>query len=89
MINKKRLKAAALKYKKENLDVPVIAALGAGEFAEKIINEAIKNGIKIVPDKEFFKFEDIFIAGKEIPYDVYKIVIQILTSILNTNKEGF
>jgi type III secretion system FlhB-like substrate exporter len=89
MLNKKRLKAAALKYKKENLDVPVIASLGTGDFAVKIINEAVKNGIKIVQDKDFFKFEDLFIPGKEIPNEVYKIVIQILTSVLNTNKEGF
>ena len=85
MIKKKRIKAAALKYKKENLDVPVVAALGTGDFAEKIIDAAMKNGIKVVPDKDFFKFEDLLAAGREIPFELYKIVVQILIKILDTN----
>lgn len=87
---KKRIKkAAALKYEKEKLDVPVIAAIGSGDFAEKIINEALKNGIKIVNDDNFFKFEELLIAGNEIPLETYRIVIKILTEIINTNNKDY
>ena len=83
---KKQIKAAAIKYKKENLDVPVISALGSGEFARKIIDDALKNGIEIMADENFFEFEQLFVPGKEIPPDVYQIVAKILSYIINTNK---
>ena len=86
MFNKKSKKAAAIKYLKENLETPVIAALGSDKLAEKIIEEAKMNSIEIVENKHFFEFEDIFQIGKEIPYEVYKIVANIITQILNTNK---
>ena len=34
---KKEIKAAAIKYSKEDLEIPVISALGSGEIAIKII----------------------------------------------------
>ncbi|MCK4798506.1 MAG: EscU/YscU/HrcU family type III secretion system export apparatus switch protein [Spirochaetes bacterium] len=83
---KKEIKAAAIKYSKEDLEIPVISALGSGEIAIKIIEEAKKNGIDIVKNSDFFKFEDLFKSGNEIPIDVYKIVVDILSYIINTNK---
>jgi|GEM_PF-1370901 len=85
MGNKKK-KAAALKYFKEDLDTPVIAAYGTDELAQKIIEEAKKNSIKIVENENFFDFEDLFNVGEAIPVEVYKIVVDILTSIIKTNK---
>lgn len=82
---KKPIKATALKYSKENLDVPVIAAIGSGELAEKIIEKAKENGIKIVENSEFYDFENIFKLGEEIPPEVYGIVVEILKYILYTN----
>ena len=55
MKNKKK-KAAALKYFKENLDTPELAAFGEGDLADKIIEEAKKNSIKIVENEKFFDF---------------------------------
>ncbi|MBN2544663.1 MAG: EscU/YscU/HrcU family type III secretion system export apparatus switch protein [Spirochaetes bacterium] len=86
MINKK--KAASIKYLKEKLDVPVISAYGVDEFAEKIINEAVKNGIEIVKNEEFFKHEKLFDIDAEIPEEVYKIVADIIACIIKTNKRG-
>ena len=65
-------KAAALKYKKERLKTPVIAAIGSGEIAKKIIDAAQKNGITIVEDRSFFNYEDLFYPGSEIPFDTTK-----------------
>ncbi len=86
MIKKDKKKAAAIKYFKEDLTVPVIAAIGQEGLAEKIIEIARNNSIKIIENKDFFKFESLYSAGHEIPAEVYKIVVDILISILNTNK---
>lgn len=80
-------KAAALKYSKENLKVPVLAAHGSGDIANKIIEIARINNIEIVENGEFFDFEELYEIGSEIPQDVYKIVAEILAYIINTNKE--
>lgn len=86
MFYKKNKKAAAIKYLKEKLKTPVIAALGNDSFAEKIIEEAKKNSIEIVKNKDFFEFEDLFKIGKEIPFEVYEIAANIIAQIVNTNK---
>ena len=86
MFTKKNKKAAAIKYLKEDLETPVIAAYGNNIIAEKIIEEAQKNNIEIIENKDFFKFEDMFSIGKEIPVEVYKIVANIIAQIINTNK---
>ena len=87
MKKKDKIKAAAIKYSKENLNVPIVAALGSGELAERIIEEANKNGIEIVKNQDFFDFEDLFKPGKEIPFEVYRLVVDILAYILNTTKK--
>ena len=81
-------KAASIKYLKEQLEVPVITSLGYDKFAAEIIAEAQKNGIEIVENEDFFAFEKLFKVGDEIPPEVYKIVVDILVYILNTNKNG-
>jgi flagellar biosynthesis protein len=84
---KKEKKAALIKYLKENLDTPVISALGNGKFADELIKKAIENGVKIVKNEDFFKFESLFKSGREIPHEVYKIVADIILAILETNKK--
>jgi flagellar biosynthesis protein len=84
-MKKNKLKAALIKYSKEDLVTPVISGYGTGELAKQIIEQAKKNNIKIVENKAFFEFESLFKVGQEIPYEVYKIVARILSCILNTN----
>jgi flagellar biosynthesis protein len=81
-----RKKAASIKYLKENLEIPVITAFGHDKLALQIIEEAKKNGINIVENKDFFNYEKLFKTGEEIPTEVYKIVVDILVFILKTNK---
>lgn len=84
---KKKLKAAAIKYSNEKLDTPVISAIGNGEFAREIIRLAKENSINIMKNENFFDFENLFEVGKEIPFEVYKIVADILVEIMKTNIE--
>lgn len=86
MLFKNKKKAAAIKYFKDNLNTPVIAALGNDDFAEKIIEEARQNGIDIIENSDFFKFENLFKIDREIPVEVYKIVANILVNIFKTNE---
>lgn len=79
-------KAAAIKYLKERLDVPILSAYGENSFAEKIINKAIENGIEIVQDESFFKYEQLFSVNSNIPEEVYMIVAEIIANIIKTNK---
>ena len=81
----KKKKAVSINYLKDDVDVPIISSFGEGDFAQKIIEVAKENGIKIVENKEFFYFEELFKVGEEIPQDVYQIVIDILVIILKTN----
>ncbi|HNZ26602.1 MAG TPA: EscU/YscU/HrcU family type III secretion system export apparatus switch protein [Spirochaetota bacterium] len=87
MIKKSRKKAAAITYLKENLDIPIISALGSDELADKIIEKAKENGIKIFENKEFFQYEKLFDIGNEIPPEIYKIVAEILVFIIKSNDE--
>ena len=86
MLFKNKKKAAAIKYFKDNLNTPVITALGNDDFAEKIIEEARQNGINIIENSDFFKFENLFKIDREIPVEVYKIVANILVNIFKTNE---
>ena len=79
---KKRRQAAALTYLKKELDIPVISAMGEGEFAERIIAKAAENGIRIVENEDFFILKDRFRVGQEIPPEIYTIVVEILTQVL-------
>jgi flagellar biosynthesis protein len=85
---KKRKKAAALQYFDTDNAAPVITALGDGQMAEMIIKQARLNGIEVMENPDFFMFENLFVAGGEIPPEVYKIVVDILQYILHTNTEG-
>lgn len=80
-------KAASISYLKEQIEVPIVSAIGEGEFAEKIIEKARENGLRIVEDKNFFQYEKFLKAGKTIPKEVYDIVIEILISIIKTNRK--
>ncbi len=85
-MKKDKLKAASIKYFNENIDTPVITGYGTGDLAKKIIEQAKKNNVRIMENKSFFEYESLFKVGKEIPYEVYKIVADILSCILKTNK---
>ncbi|MBP7554411.1 MAG: EscU/YscU/HrcU family type III secretion system export apparatus switch protein [Spirochaetes bacterium] len=86
-MQKNRKKAAAVTYLKENLDIPIISALGSDELADKIIEKAKENGIKIFENKEFFQYEKLFDIGNDIPPEIYKIVAEILVFIIKSNDE--
>ena len=71
-------KAASITYLKKNYSIPIISSIGEGQFAKEIIEIAKQNGIKVVEDKNFFNYENLFKVGKPIPEGVYELVIEFL-----------
>ncbi|HPO50344.1 MAG TPA: EscU/YscU/HrcU family type III secretion system export apparatus switch protein [Spirochaetota bacterium] len=79
-------KAASVTYLKGDMEIPTISSLGEGEVAQRIIEKAKENGIKIVENPSFFEFQKALKVGKPIPKEVYDIVVEILISIIKTNE---
>ncbi|NOY77233.1 MAG: hypothetical protein GXO76_05120 [Calditrichaeota bacterium] len=73
--------AAALTYDPERDEAPRIIARGRGVLAEKIIDEARKNGIPLIEDRMLFEILYQLEIGSEIPATIYEPVAKILTFI--------
>lgn len=78
---RERKKAAALKYEM-NSDAPIVTAAGVGKIAEKIIEEAEKNNVPTVENKELAELLSNVQSGQEIPEDVYDVVANILAYVM-------
>jgi flagellar biosynthetic protein FlhB len=80
--------AVALKYKVAEMDAPVVVAMGAGVFARRIRELAVRHNIPIVQNKPlaqllFHKAE----VGRVIPEETFVAVAEILAYVYQiTNK---
>jgi|TARA_B100000700_G_scaffold196901_1_gene216682 flagellar biosynthetic protein FlhB len=79
--------AVALKYDRETMKSPKIVAKGARYNALMIREIAQKNGVPLVENKPLaqmlFKFGRV---GKEIPYQLFTAVAEILAYVYRTNR---
>ncbi len=78
-------KAVSLKYFGENLNAPLITAIGDGFTADKIISIAKKNNVDVVKNNDFFKYNKELNINSEIPEELFSIVSEILAFIISTN----
>jgi flagellar biosynthesis protein len=78
------LKVAALKYDADRDRAPHVVAAGAGYVAQKILQVAIENGITIYHDDSAATMLAKLGAGKEIPPELYQIVVNIYIALLDT-----
>lgn len=78
--------AIAIKYDQETMEAPKVVAKGQRLIAEKIRNLAREHNVPIVEDKilaqSLFKAVDI---DKEIPFNLYKAVAEILAYVYQIN----
>lgn len=79
--DKRSLQAAALKYDPLNDDTPIIAALGVGHMADKIIESAKSHDIPVVENKQLSDVLAKLSVGDAIPPQLYEAVAQILVFI--------
>jgi flagellar biosynthesis protein len=78
------LKVAALKYDADSDRAPHVVAAGSGYVAQKILQVAIENGITIYHDDSAATMLAKLDVGKEIPQELYQIVVNIYLSLLDT-----
>jgi flagellar biosynthesis protein len=78
------LKAAALKYDADRDRAPQVVAAGSGYVAQKILQVAIENGVSIYHDDSAATMLAKLHIGKEIPQELYQIVVNIYISLLDT-----
>ncbi|MDR0424629.1 MAG: EscU/YscU/HrcU family type III secretion system export apparatus switch protein [Clostridiales Family XIII bacterium] len=78
------MRVAALKYDAENDMAPHVVAAGSGYTAQRILQVAIENGISIYHDDSAATMLAKLGAGKEIPPELYQIVVNIYMALLDT-----
>jgi len=79
--DKGRLKAAALKYDREERDAPHLVASGSGRIAERIVEVAREAEVPIVEDAALVSALLALDIGEEIPLDLYEAVARVLAFI--------
>ncbi|MCF4114017.1 MULTISPECIES: EscU/YscU/HrcU family type III secretion system export apparatus switch protein [Dethiosulfovibrio] len=79
--DKGRLKAAALKYDREERDAPHLVASGSGRIADRIVEVAREAEVPIVEDAALVSALLALDIGEEIPLDLYEAVARVLAFI--------
>lgn len=78
-------KAVVLKYP-EGAEAPFITAKGSGKLAEKIIETAEKNNIKIERNQVMVDLLSSQEIGAAVPEETWQVLAQIFSLILNSKK---
>lgn len=84
---KKRLYAAALRYKTQEDDAPKIVAKGKGRIAEKILALAEEHDIPVRKDPDLIEALMKLELNEYIPEELYKVVAEILAFIYRMNNK--
>ncbi len=81
----KRLVAVALKESDKRPEIPRIAAAGRGKIAEKILQLAFENGIRVREDGELAEMLAQFEIDSPIPSEAFMAVAEILAYVYRAN----
>jgi flagellar biosynthesis protein len=79
-------KVAALKYRPDRDEAPIIIASGYGTNAKKIIEIAEQQGIPIFRDDSTASLLCMLEVGTAIPPEVYEVVATIYSNILSISQ---
>ena len=83
----KNKKAAALQYNMDKDNAPKIIASGKGDIAQKILEKAKKENIKIEKDQDLVEILVQMEIGEEIPPELYEVIAEILSFIYNLEEK--
>jgi flagellar biosynthesis protein len=86
-MNKKRKKAAALKYNQLLDKAPKLIAKGQGNVAEEIIKRAKEYNIYIKEDSDLIEVLYALDINEEIPESLYMVIAKLLTELYELNKK--
>ena len=80
-----RRSAVALLYEPNSDNAPRVVAKGKGEIADRIIELARENGVKVHSDKTLVEILSLTELDKEIPVEALVAVAEILSYIYREN----
>ena len=86
-MNKKKKKAAALKYNQLIDKAPKLIAKGQGSVAEEIIKRAKEHNIFIKEDSDLVEVLYTLDINDEIPESLYMVIARLLTELYELNKK--
>jgi len=86
MVEKKDIKAVALKYESEKMKAPAVVAKGRGNIAERIIEIAKKSNVYIYNDPDLADILYKLDLFAEIPPHLYTIIAEIFAFLYRINK---
>jgi flagellar biosynthesis protein len=81
----KRMTAVALKDGTDKGEIPVISAAGRGKIAEKILEIAFANGIKVREDSALAEMLAQIELDSPIPSEAFMAVAEILSYVYRAN----
>ncbi|WP_300525555.1 EscU/YscU/HrcU family type III secretion system export apparatus switch protein [Aminiphilus sp.] len=87
MDGKKRSKAAALTYDRQQDRAPRVVASGKGFVADRIVEIAREAKIPIVEDAALVSALLVLELGEEVPVELYEAVAKILSFVYRLDKE--
>ena len=80
-------RAVAVKAGEEAESLPRITASGRGKDAEKILEVAFSNGVKVREDKELANLLETFEIDSPIPLEALTAVSEILRFVYQANQD--
>lgn len=86
-MNKKKKKAAALRYNQLIDKAPKLIAKGQGSIAEEIIKRAKEHNIHIKEDSDLVEVLYTLDINEEIPESLYMVIAKLLTELYELNKK--
>lgn len=72
-------------YTKDNQQVSKVTASGYGAFAEQILAQAFKNGVKVREDRDLAQMLAMVEVDSEIPTEALVAVAEILSYVYRLN----
>ena len=80
--------AVALKYNPNKDNAPIVVAAGNGYIAQQIIELATKNKVPVYQDNGASALLSQLQIGSQIPPELYTVVAEIYSYILNINHQS-
>ena len=86
--DRRKKRAAALKYNPESDSAPHVTASGKGVIAQIIIDKAKEHNVPIRENPPLAELITAIPLGSEIPPDLYEAVAEIIAQIMALDTKG-
>lgn len=86
-MRQKRKQAAALTYRDDTHNAPVVSAKGKGLVAEKIIQEAEQYKVPIMEDPSLVEILGELEINRAIPNELYQAVAEVFAFVYNVDQK--